>query len=256
MCISSVGFFHCPVRTNKESSTLSESLIDDDRQLVGRGCFCPILERKLTARVFLSFQDDRSLSLLKSSADLDQILQAGAGESLKSVLRHYNLTPKDKVILSYAIARSYWKYYDSEFMRTRWTSDTIWFMPEEGRKGVHKDQLPLLAYLPFPFGTASSSDDDEDDMASDIRHEDLRNHRCPRIFDIGVLLLEIGLARPFQTGHRRDRVAQANLDHKIAKDDLRELQDTEWDGFTASKKHFDWAIQYCLDGANFVSTTT
>ncbi|KAH8125516.1 hypothetical protein LI328DRAFT_167335 [Trichoderma asperelloides] len=216
---------------------------DANQKLLSRGGFCRILEREITARLFLSFNFDKSLSLLNKTQVLKQILQAGPGESLKSVLRHYDLTPKDKVMLSYAIARSYWQYYDSELMRTKWTSDTIWFMSErDGRE--HNGQLPLCAYLSFPFGISG-------DITPDVIHEDLLNHRCPRIFDIGVLLLEIGLAKPFRSGNRRDIVAQANLNHKIATDELVELEKREWDGFT-NKMYFDRAVKFCLNSENFI----
>ncbi|KAL6902513.1 hypothetical protein GGI43DRAFT_422189 [Trichoderma evansii] len=188
--------------------TQPESFADDNQKLLSRGGFCHILEREITARLFLSFNFDKSLYLLNKTQVLKQILQAGPGESLKSVLRHYNLTPKDKVMLSYAIARSYWQYYDSELMRTKWTSDTIWFMPEKESR-EHEGQLPLCAYLSFPFGISGN-------ISPDIIYEDLLNHRCPRIFDIGILLLEI-----------------------------------DWDGFT-SKKYFDRAVKFCLNSENFI----
>ncbi|KAM0452243.1 hypothetical protein ACHAO4_005453 [Trichoderma viride] len=85
----------------------------------------------------------------------------------------------------------------------------------------------------------------------DIICEDLLNHRCPRIFDIGVLLLEIGLAKPFRSGKRRDMVAQTNLNHKIATDELLQLEKTRWDGFT-NKNYFDQAVKFCLNSENFI----
>lgn len=218
--------------------------MNDNQQLLSRGGFCPVLEKEITARLFLSFQHDRGLFLLEKSRILKQILQAGLGECLTSVLRNYDLTPKDKVMLAYAIARSYWQYYDSELMRVKWTSDTIWFMPEKDSRG-HEGQLPLCAYLSFPFGVPSNT-------TPDILYENLLNHRCPRIFDIGVLLLEIGLGKPFRTGNRRDMIAQSNLNHKIAIDELFELEKANWDGFANSKKHFDRAVKFCLNSENFM----
>jgi hypothetical protein len=175
---------------------------------------------------------------------LNQLLQAGHGESLATVIRNYDLTPRDKVVLCYAIARSFWQYYDSELMHTKWTSDTIWFMPEENSSG-HHGRLPLCAYLSFPFGAPS-------DTMPDVLQDDLLTHRCPWIFDVGVLLLEIGLAKPFRTGRRRDWVAQANLSHKIAIDEMLELEKAGWDGFANSKKYFDSAVRYCLNDKNFI----
>jgi hypothetical protein len=203
------------------------------------------LEREITASLFLSFQHGQGLFLLKESQILRQILQAGAGEPLTSVLRHYDLTPKDKVVLSCAIAQSYWQYYESELlMQIKWTSETIWFMPEEGSRG-HKGQLPLCAYLSFPFGAPTNT-------KSEILNDYMLTHKCPRIFDIGVLLLEIGLAKPFRTAKRRDKVAQANLNHKIAIDQLNELEETSWDGFSNNKKYFDSVVKFCLSSENFI----
>lgn len=182
--------------------------------------------------------------MLKKSQVLNQLLQAGHGETLAAVIRNYDLTPRDKVVLSYAIVRSFWQYYDSELMQTKWTSDTIWFMPEES-SSTHPEKLPLCAYLSFPFGGPSNT-------MPDVVQDDLLTHRCPRIFDIGVLLLEIGLAKPFRTGRRRDRVAQANLSHKIATDEMLELEKMNWDGFANSKKYFDSAVRYCLNDTNFI----
>lgn len=176
---------------------------------------------------------------------MKQVLQPGHGESLANVLRSYELMPKDKVMLAYAVARAYWQYYDSELMRTKWTSDTIWFMPEQESRG-HEGQLPLCAYLSFPFGVPSNS-------SQDILYEDLLTHRCPRIFDIGILLLEIGLGKPFQTGSRQDMVAQANLNHRIATSELLKLEEMNWDGFSSNKKYFDRSVKFCLNSENFVS---
>lgn len=129
-------------------------------------------------------------------------------------------------------------------MRIKWTSDTIWFMPEKDG-GRHHGQLPLCAYLSFPFGVPSNT-------TSDILNDDMLTNQCPRVFDIGVLLLEIGRAKPFRTGVRRDMVAQANLNHKIATDGLLELEKTDWDGLASGKKYFDGAIRFCLDSENFI----
>jgi hypothetical protein len=197
----------------------------------------------MTTRLFLSFEAKSGLFRTPQSEPPQHILKAGPGIPLSSVLKNYDLTPKDKVMLAYAIAWSYWQYYDSELMRTRWTSDSIWFMPKEDARGC-EDQLPLCAYLSFPFGILS-------DTTPDLLSDELLNHRCPRIFDIGVLLLEIGLSKPFRSGNRRNRVAQMNLNHKIATDELLELENTHWDGFK-NKVYFDRAVKFCLNGKNFI----
>ncbi|KAI1826539.1 hypothetical protein F4861DRAFT_545583 [Xylaria intraflava] len=218
--------------------------VEDNQQPLCEGDFCKILEREINARIILSFKHGHGLFLLSDSEVLSQEFQAGRGEPLKSVLEQYDLTPKDKVMLSYAIARSYWKYYDSGLMNAKWTSDTIWFMSGEGEE--HEDQLPLCAYVPLPT-------DPSGDTTPDILDQGLLTHRCPRIFDLGLLLLQIGLAKPFRTGKRRYEVSQANLNHRIALNSLLELEKTDWAGFTNSKKYYDNAIKFCLDSRNFTA---
>ncbi|KAL7901180.1 hypothetical protein HDV64DRAFT_267387 [Trichoderma sp. TUCIM 5745] len=211
----------------------------DDGQLLSRGGFCYILDRQIDASVPLYFKDGKGLFRLNQSQVLRQFYKGGNGESLKEVLCHYNLTPKDKVTLSYAIARSYWKYCNSELLiRTQWTDDNIWFMPEGGNEG-NKEHLPLCAYLSFPFSIPGRTD-------SDIVDRDELTHKYPQILEIGVLLLEIGLAKPFQTLKRKNRVSQANFDHGRAIKDLGELEKMKWDGSKISKGYFDDAVKFCL----------
>lgn len=214
--------------------------MDDSRLPLRTGGFCSILAENITARLFLSFVRNRGLFRLRRQPQpLERILRGGRGISLKEVLRTYQLTPKDTVMLSYAVARAYWQYYDSSLMRIKWTSDTVWFMEAED-----DDNLPLQAYLSFPFGVPSNP-------SPDILHEDLLTHQCPRIFDVGILLLEIGLSKPLPTGFRRTMVAQANLKHTMANSGLIELQKMTWPGFN-HKMYFDRAVEFCLNSENFI----
>ncbi|KAL7922429.1 hypothetical protein ACQKWADRAFT_320713 [Trichoderma austrokoningii] len=195
---------------------------DGNHEPLGRGDFCRILEKETAGQLFLSFGIDKNLSLLNKTEELGRALEPGPGKSLKDVLCHYDLAPKDKILLS----------------------DTIWFMGEDGNR-KHKGQLPLRAYLPFPF-------DISDNTMPDIMYEDCLVHRCPRIFDIGVLLLEIGLGRTFPRANRRDAIGRANFNHKIAIDKLLQLQKRQWHGFT-DKVSFAQTVKFCLDSENFTS---
>ncbi|KAL6690794.1 hypothetical protein J3F84DRAFT_404168 [Trichoderma pleuroticola] len=220
----------------------------DDGKLLCRGGFCHIIDQQIYAIIPLSFKDGQGLFRLNQSQVLRQIYQAGDGEPLKRVLRHYSLEPKDKVTLSYAIARSFWKYYNSELlMRTKWTSDNIWFMPEEGNRGNNK-QMPLCAYLSFPSGNHGMID-------PDILDKSQLTHQYPQIFDIGVLLLEIGLSKPFQTLSRQNKVSQANFNHKRAIDELDELEKMSWDGFMSNKKYFDGVVKFCLKSESIIPSS-
>jgi hypothetical protein len=149
--------------------------------------------------------------------------------------------------LSYAIARAYCQFYDSALMRRRWSSDNIWFMPA-AENGDHR--LPLRAFVGFPF-------DDPDETPEDFI-QDLRiplHHRCPRIFALGILLLEIGLGRPFPTRVFKKLTSQVNFDYTTASKLLETFRKETWNGFS-HKKYFIDAVEYCIDGGNFMHDLT
>jgi hypothetical protein len=108
-------------------------------------------------------------------------------------------------------------------------------------------RLPLRAFVSFPFGMPGEP---LEDSILDISVP--LNHRCPRVFALGVLLLEIGLATPFPTRTFRNQVSQVNFDHKTAKNQLKTLRAEKWLGFSHAKYFVD-AAEYCIEGSNFAN---
>lgn len=196
--------------------------------------FCNLVDTQHFARVEIGFDPCKGHFQLHRHKLLESEPGPGQGENLAGVLRRFQLTPKDKVILAYTIAQAYHHFYDSDLMRIKWTSEAIWFMPPT----MERDEIPLRPYLIFPFGTR---DDPEDDFVDNARLV----HQHPRILAIGILLQEIGLSRPFQSIPQRNSISQANCDHKIADNRLRELKEQKWEGFT-HKSVFDKAVEYCI----------
>ncbi|KAH7305786.1 hypothetical protein B0I35DRAFT_483543 [Stachybotrys elegans] len=223
---------------------LSDLGATTDSEILDHGRICALVEEKMFARIRFEFKPEYGLYQLPRSEAQELIPAAGQGESLASILRHYWLTPRDRILLSYSVARTYWQFYDSELMRRKWNSETIWFMPTTNSEC--KDALPLQAFISFPFDAHS-------DHVQEFIH-DLRiplNHRCPRVFALGILLLEIGLARPFPTRRFKDLNSQANSDHTTAMNLLQTLRKSKWDGFSHMRYFID-AVEYCLDGGNFI----
>ncbi|KAL7781724.1 hypothetical protein V8C43DRAFT_297511 [Trichoderma afarasin] len=196
--------------------------------------FCNLVDTPHYARVEIGFDPSKSQFQFHRNKKLETEPGPGCGESLADVLREFQLLPKDKIILAYTIAQAYHHFYDSDLMRIKWTSDKIWFMPPT----EENDEIFLRPYLIFPFGTR---DDPEEDFVDDARLV----HQHPRILAIGTLLLEIGLSKPFQSIPQRNRISQANRDHKIADDWLKNFKKVEWGGLK-DKSIFDKAIEYCI----------
>ncbi|KAH0526124.1 hypothetical protein TsFJ059_009492 [Trichoderma semiorbis] len=196
--------------------------------------FCNLVDTPRYARVEIGFNPSNGRLQERKAEFLESEPGSGRGESLADVLREFQLLPKDKIILAYTVAQAYHHFYDSDLMRIKWTSEKIWFMPPTEENG----EIFLRPYLIFPFGTR---DDPEEDFVDDARLV----HQHPRILAIGTLLLEIGLSKPFQSIPQRNRISQANCDHKIADNWLKNLKEVEWDGLK-DKSIFDKAIQYCI----------
>ncbi|RTE81290.1 hypothetical protein BHE90_004222 [Fusarium euwallaceae] len=222
----------------------SDSDAATDSYWLDHGHICSLLDREEFARILLEFKPVDRLSQLPSSEAPQFRLAAGRGQSLASILQHYHLTPRDRVSLSYSVARTYWQFYDSELMRRKWSSESIWFMPTSSDD--HKDELPLQAFVSFPF---ESPDHRIEDFIDDLKVP--LNHRCPRVFALGVLLLEIGCGSPFTTPVHQNLSSQANFDHSTANNLLQKLRNSKWDGFS-HMNYFVGAVEYCLDGKNFI----
>ncbi|KAH6608809.1 s8 family peptidase [Trichoderma cornu-damae] len=186
------------------------------------------------ARIEIGFDPTRGHFRLHRSKLLEPEPGPGPGESLADVLCKFRLAPRDKVILASTIAQAYHHFYDSDLMRIKWRSEAIWFMaPPAGR-----DEMPLRPYLMFPFGTRCDPEEDFVDDANLV-------HQHPRILAMGILLLEIGLSKPFQSFPQRNGISQVNRDHLIATNWLKELRVAKWENFTY-KTLFDKAIEYCI----------
>ncbi|KAM0427814.1 hypothetical protein ACHAPT_007271 [Fusarium lateritium] len=161
------------------------------------------------------------------------------GISLADVLDQYELSVKEKLSLAHSVALAFWQYYESQLMHRPWTSHTIWFMPEPDLLD-NSERLPLLAYIAFyPEATECAYE------ASEFIKTDCLIHRCPRIQYLALLLLEIGLGRPFR-GRSFDRqILQLNYCNSVALKYLEELKSATWESF-AHKYIFTDAIERSL----------
>ncbi|KAL6357030.1 hypothetical protein LRP88_10647 [Fusarium phalaenopsidis] len=158
------------------------------------------------------------------------------GVSLAEVLGQYELSVRQKLSLAHSVALAFWQYYESQLMHRAWTSHNIWFMPDPD----DSERLPLRTYIAFyPEATECTYD------ASEFSKMDFLIHRCPRIQCLALLLLEIGLGRPFQGRLLDTQVLQLNYYNAVASKYLQELKSTTWENFI-HKDIFTGAIEKCL----------
>lgn len=202
--------------------------------------FCSILERETSARIFLE-HNLQDLLETETFEELQHNLGSGEGVSLLHILRHFELGVHEKIILTFIVARAFWQLYESRMTLARWTHHDVWFM-SNGREGP-----PCKVYMELPF-------QNEQEGLQEYARAGLI-HKCPRILAVGVLLLEIGLARPMEGCHHpepNDRyfVRKTNEDYASATRQLNELKGLSWNGY-GSKRLFDSAVGNCLNGKIF-----
>ena len=211
---------------------------------VDQGQFCNLIRLEANSRICLTIQDGR---LQKSGFEpLKQIVEHVPGISLANILELYHLTAKMKLALAYILALSVWQYYDSDWMKTRWTSETIQFLKECGSIGTSK-QGKLIAWKPYlsvRFG-------DEDPESGEFSDVDGEIHRYPRIRALGIMLVEIGIGLPL---HRSDEERPAqSLAAKINDDLLLAIQYSKDEKLwrDCDYPNFLGAVNHCLDPGTF-----
>ncbi|EGU77399.1 hypothetical protein FOXB_12079 [Fusarium oxysporum f. sp. conglutinans Fo5176] len=240
-----------PIRRGAVKFANISSEEEEDREVstlkrINSDYFCQVLEQQLFAKVNLNFVTGVGLVSLPPLAPLERFLCPGQGLPLSLVIQSYKLTDKDKIVLAHAIAHSFWQFYESDLMRNRWTSDNIWFMRELDHQQSPKDQLALRVYMSLDFEDLQRNSEDED--------KSMLTHPFPHILCLGLILLQIGLARPYRSMVHLPLISRLNRDHGAASQLLGELEKAQWARST-HRDIFARAVANCLDPRTFTTST-
>ena len=214
------------------------------QEQVDRGQLCKLISLRANSRLCLAIEDGK---LQKSGFEpLQQLVEHIPGISLASILQQYYLTAKMRLALAYILAHSVWQYYDSGWMKTRWTSDTIQFMREYDNL-MACGRGKFFAWKPY----ISVRFDNDDAELSEYSEADGEIHRYPRVRALGVMLAEIGIGSPLVTSNqnisKQVSVAEINKEFFLARnclDDKDLWKDFEYPNY------FD-AVKNCLDPGIF-----
>ncbi|RTE69939.1 hypothetical protein BHE90_015668 [Fusarium euwallaceae] len=235
------------VRFKDSNDDPTDSPVQRIVEEVSHGGFCELICQYGNARLCLTILN-RKLQLLPCKPP-KQVVENTPSISLATVLRNYHLTAKMKAWLAYILAQSVWQFYDSDWMKTRWTSETIQFMSEYSSP-LYKDETNVFAskpYISVRFG-----DNDPDACESSSTFNEL--HRHPRVRALGIMLVEIGigspLSRPEKDYDDESEIGKINADWLQA----REYSDLEkpWPKFDYSK--YRTAVKSCLDQDIFATS--
>lgn len=199
-------------------------------QLLQVGKFCELLRTPVgDVRICLNVQAGQ-LRDMEEIDEVDQYILHQPSIPLVKALQLHRLSTRMKIALSYILAQSFWQFYNSDWMKSRWTSEFIHFMLEKSLDDVRDAGEPKIkACNPcysFRFND-SDSDFAEHCVAPRI------SHRYPRVLALGILLLEIGGEVPppednAGPSQHQSIVLKINNDWATGK---RVLKSTRWPDF-------------------------
>lgn len=172
---------------------------------VNRGEFCGLISAEADSRLFLSIQDEILQHCFEPAR---QFVEHAPGISLTEVLAHYDMTDRMKITLAYIIAFSIWQYYDSDWMKTRWNSDTIRFMRETDTPG---DRGKLRTWKPY----LSVQPDINDPECYEYNKIVGGVHDYPIVRALGIMLVEICIGRAFPRKDNQSSSMAAKVNNEI-----------------------------------------
>ena len=103
---------------------------------------------------------------------------------LSEALIQNELSPKHKVFLAFTIAKAFWQYYDSDWMKKTWSAETIQLL----RTSSVESEAPFLRIDSLEPKQAEYNEYEPGLGADGIPHA----HPYPYIFNLGQLLVQLG----------------------------------------------------------------
>ncbi|KAK1148502.1 hypothetical protein N8T08_009507 [Aspergillus melleus] len=223
-----------------DASQDTPSLLSSRRlSRVDRGQFCRLIAVEADSRLCLSVQNEELQHCFEPPR---QNVKHVPGIPLATILRNHHLPPRMKVVLAYIIAYSVWQYYDSDWMKTEWTSETIQFMKEARVPGDQEKVYTWKPYLSVHFHS--------DDPECNEFHKTLGGvHYYPRIRALGIMLVEIGIGFPLFKENNPGQPLAARINKEL-------LTALEYTRDRARWRDFDYpgymsAISHCLEPDTF-----
>lgn len=162
----------------------------EQQSVVLPGLFCEIVGAKLESRICCHVQNSKLYHLHHGSPIIQHAIP-GPSKSLEEIMKTHRFSHRMKLVLAYIVARSFWQYYDSPWMNTKWSSDTIHFLPEprgddSGISAIR--ETVLFAYK--PYFVIKFVDKNDGFMEYCDKHSII--YPYPRVLSLCIILLEIG----------------------------------------------------------------
>jgi hypothetical protein len=114
----------------------------------------------------------------------------GSPMSLYTALTQHGISPRHRMFLAFSLSKAIWQYYDSKWMDVEWTLDTLQLL---------KTSSPDSE---APFLSIKSARSDQTGRERELERTFV--HRYPYIFNLGLLLVQLGSISPGQMDFTAD----------------------------------------------------
>lgn len=216
-----------------------------DSHAVEDGEFCTHISSRCGSRLCFRVTNDQ-LRLLEDSPETEQDINSTQGATLGNILTGFKLQHGMRPVLAYILAKSVWQYYNSDWMRTVWTKDKIFFMEMSEKEEFYYFCQP---YVSTEFGVLDK-DSSEYFKFSGVMH------RFPRVLALGIMLLEIGTG---QSAGIKGREEPHYWDAKTVNEQWKKLKkllaDAKFEPDCDFPKYRS-AVEKCLDSQLFKNAFT
>lgn len=167
---------------------------DDTTEISSASEFCELLGKDIGSVSMVIRIINEMFVDLNRAEDIEVDIADERSIPLAEVL-HYNfLGPQSKLLLAYILAKSVWQFYDSDFMRIRWTTESIQLFQERESEETDDDDKDERGVHWAPYYAFSFEEIMEGDSVERLPLGKFI-HRYPRVLALGALLYELGLKR-------------------------------------------------------------
>ncbi|KAF5535540.1 thermostable alkaline protease precursor [Fusarium mexicanum] len=195
--MKAVGFASKADLTPAASNT-TKAEIQYERTISNNTQLCDLIRWRVGPAKVRVKVSGKTLLQYRDLGSLDDDLAHEHSITLADMLKHQQLGSKKKLIIAYILARSFWQYYNSDWMCSDWSAESVQFFQE--RTGDDHDAkgdsvLSSSPYFSFSFGGNDPLLDNEYLATICVVH------RYPRVLALAKLLYTIGRKK-----HREGKV--------------------------------------------------
>ncbi|KAI5460318.1 hypothetical protein BGZ63DRAFT_424828 [Mariannaea sp. PMI_226] len=213
-------------------------------KIIQLGEFCALLGRPLgSVCVRLKIIDGGLRQLFKADMTDQRVVHAKS-VSLSDILARSRISSKAKLFLAYVLAKSVWRYYNSDFMKTPWTTESVHFMREGRRDDARSEEINPASPC-FAFSTLMSEKLEPPEYCDGYSVL----HRYPRVLALGVLLVDICRKCPLDSLERAPIIEQQLNDDFTRCADI--IDDHSWPDLDLRNEDaistYRDAVRKCLD---------